>query len=111
MEWLKVIGKVMNIVGNLVSTAEVVISGPGMGEKKKEMVQKNFKESALSIAAVSTGGQKETWTKLAEADNIIGTIIDTTVAGANLIGDLKDHIRFHPLVALIYTFRFGMTDS
>lgn len=82
MDWLLVLFKV---VPSLVALAEEIF-GSSTGEVKKSTVQNAAQAVVAGLEQVSTGGQKETWEKLAP---VVDTVIEATVATANNFGWAK----------------------
>jgi len=59
-------------IARMMGTVERIM-GPGAGEQKKEIVMEGAQHIIEGIASVSTGGQADTWKRLAGP---ISTIID-----------------------------------
>ncbi len=71
----------------MMDAAETAL-GDGTGEQKKDAVKQGMTAFADAMAEYSTGGQKETWTAVTQAD--IGSIIDALADTANAIkGETK----------------------
>lgn len=85
MNWLALIP----VVAQLISFAEKLFTGSGKGELKKSVVLGAAEAVVSGMTAVSTGGQKDTWTAIAPQ---VSTIIDGVVAVANATGwvDIAD---------------------
>jgi hypothetical protein len=64
----------------LMAKADEVIQGIGKGAIKKDLVMTTAQLVVESVAALSTGGQKETWESLKPS---VSTMIDTACAVAN----------------------------
>lgn len=73
MNWIAFIP----LIVKLIELAERYFAGPGHGAEKKELVTEVLKAAVNTTAAVSTGGQKETWTRIAPE---VSTIIDASVS-------------------------------
>lgn len=79
MQWLALVPLVIK----LISFVENLIADAGKGEVKKSVVMGATKTILEAGAAVSTGGQKETWEKIAPA---VSGLIDASVSLANAAG-------------------------
>ena len=70
--WWTILFAVIPLIMKLIPLAEDVFKDePKSGEKKKEMVTVTAKAVITGLAAISTGGQRETWEKLAEPISLI----------------------------------------
>jgi len=82
--------KILNALPGLVGAAEQIF-GAGEGELKKEYVMTAAEGIVGIMADVSTGGQKETWEKIAP---LTSTMVDAIVAGTNSVGAVVDNNAF-----------------
>lgn len=75
-------GKVLNALPGFIAAAEQLFEGAGQGAVKKEYVLALAESAATGVAAVSTGGQADTWAKLVP---LVGGMVDAFVAAANAV--------------------------
>ena len=88
MNWLTIIIKLLPFIFSMMNLAEKVMSDePKSGADKKTLVVESAKIAIAAIAGVSTGGQAETWNKIAEP---ISTIIDSAAGMLFPNDDLDD---------------------
>ncbi len=73
MNWLILLGK---ILPSLMALAEMLL-GPKEGKQKKDMVMVAAEAIMGGISAVSTGGQAETWNRIAAP---VSAIIDAAAS-------------------------------
>lgn len=82
MEWLCIVSMILGLMGQAQKIYEGV---KGKGAVKKTAVTQFAQTVVEDMAAVSTGGQKETWTTIAPA---VSTLIDAAATIANTTGQL-----------------------
>jgi len=66
---------IVQLIVSLMQLAEKILPEKGEGFQKKELVTESAKFIVDTMATVSTGGQKETWERIAEP---VSKIIDET---------------------------------
>lgn len=89
MNWITLLIKLIPTIIQLITFAEKAFADtPGTGAQKKELVTGAAKAIVGGVVAVSTGGQAETWDRIAEP---VGTIIDST-AGILFPHDEEDDV-------------------
>lgn len=82
MEWLALAVNLMPFIIKMVGFVEEIF-GDGTGETKKAAVMGATQAVFSGMQAVSTGGQKETWTTIEEP---VSKLIDGIVTLANATG-------------------------
>ncbi len=85
MNWLTILIQLLPTIFKLMGFAEAFFPKTGAGADKKALVTGVAQAVVEGITAVSTGGQKETWEKIAEPMSII-------IDGAASIMYPKDNI-------------------
>lgn len=67
MNWLVIIVKLLPFIFQMVTLAEKAFSDkPKSGADKKALVTTGAKAAVGAITAISTGGQADTWNRIAE---------------------------------------------
>lgn len=78
-----VLPKVLTALPGLISSAEAAF-GDGTGPIKKQYVMEGAQKIVQTVAAASTGGQKETWESIAPYTD---GIIEAIVLGVNTVAE------------------------
>lgn len=76
MSNIAIIMALLPFITRLIGLAESIFTGAKQGKVKKQLVMDATATIVGGIGAVSSGGQKETWDKIAEP---IGNIVDNLV--------------------------------
>ena len=76
MNWMLLLVKLLPTIVNLMGLAEKVL-GPKAGEQKKELVMGAAQAIIGGVAAVSTGGQADTWDRIKDP---VSQIVDSAAA-------------------------------
>jgi len=74
------------LVSSLVQLAEKAVTGVKQGAVKKQLVVDGVNTLASGMAAMSNGGQKDTWTAIGQiAPVLIDPLVEIMNAGSRLI--------------------------